>query len=193
MQGRLTWQQRLSRRDFSLTMGLFALQWAIPVAARAAEPSSLDERFDFLSKHGNSTCSAAFTESITKMPVTARLQGSCCAPMDRHHYGEQVEALKKYAVILEIPPDPYDIAAGTAQKVMRFYDLALSPDEQRAYQHAMDNSDERGPCCCQCWRWRVYGGLGKLLIREHRFTGERLVDVWNLSSGCGGGAEHRHE
>lgn len=192
MPKRRIWQQRLSRRDFSLAMGLFALQWAAPISAHAAVPSSLDERFDFLSKHGNSTCSAAFTESIARMPVTARLQGSCCAPMDRHRYGEQFEALKKYAAIAEIPPDPYDIAAGIAQKVLRFYDLALSPDEQRAYQYAMDHSDERGPCCCQCWRWRVYGGLAKFLIREHRFTGGQLVEVWNLSSGCGGGAEHIH-
>ncbi|KSV92965.1 hypothetical protein N184_22710 [Sinorhizobium sp. GL28] len=173
-------------------MGLCALQWTVPIAAQAAAPLNLDERFDFLSKRGNSTCSAAFTESIARMPVTARLQGSCCAPMDRHRYSEQVDALRKYAAILEIPSDPYDIAAGIAQKLMLLYDLALSPDEQRAYQYAMDNSDEKGPCCCQCWRWRVYGGLGKLLIREHRFTGEQLADVWNLSSGCGGGAEHHH-
>ncbi len=192
MQIRLEWRQRLSRRKFSLAMGLFTVQWAIPMSAQAAQSSSLDERFDFLSKHGNSTCSATFTESIAKMPVTARLQGSCCAPMDRHRYGEQVEELKKYAAIPEIPPDPYDITAGVAQKAMRFYDRALSPDEERAYQYAMDNSDERGPCCCRCWRWQVYGGLGKFLIREHRFSGEQLVDVWNLSSGCGGGDEHRH-
>ncbi|MQW58647.1 hypothetical protein [Sinorhizobium meliloti] len=191
MQIGLEWQQRLSRREFSLAMGIFAVHWVIPASASAAEASSLDERFDFLSKHGNSTCSAAFTEAIARMPVKARLQGSCCAPMDRHRYGEQVEALKKYAAIPEIPPDPYDIVAGVAQNGMRFYDMALSPDEQRAYRYAMDNSDERGPCCCQCWRWRVYGGLGKFLIREHRFSGEQLVDVWNLSSGCGGGDEHR--
>jgi hypothetical protein len=107
--------------------------------------------------------------------------------MERHRYGEQVEALKKYATIQEIPPDPYDIVAGTAQKALGFYDLVLSPDEQRTYQYAMDHSEERGPCCCQCWRWRVYGGLAKFLIREHHFTGEQLVEVWNLSSGCGGG------
>jgi hypothetical protein len=131
-------------------------------------------------------------ESIAKMSVTSRLQGSCCAPKDRHRYGEQVEALRKYATIAAIPPDPYDIAAGIAQKAISFYDLVLWPDEGRAYQHAMDNSEERGLCCCRCWRWRVYGGVGKFLIREHRFTGEQVVDVWNLSSGCGGGDEHRH-
>ena len=176
----------LSRREFSIATGFFALQWGLPIAARAAQPQTLDERFEFLS-----TCSAVFTDSIAKMPVTARLQGSCCSPMNRDRYGEQVQALTKYSAIPEIPPDPYDIAAGTAQKLMHYYDLTLSPDEQRIYQFAMDNSDEKGPCCCQCWRWRVYGGLGKFLIREHGFTGQQLVEVWNLSDGCGG-AEDRH-
>jgi hypothetical protein len=185
-------QRNLSRREFSIAAGLFALKCGMPTAAQAAEPRSLDERFEFLSNHGNSTCSAVFTDSIAKMPVTARLQGSCCAPMERHRYGEQVETLKKYVAIPEIPPDPYDIAAGTAQKAMGYYDRVLSPDDEKAYKYAMDNSDEKGPCCCQCWRWRVYGGLGKFLIHERRFTGEQLVDVWNLSSGCGGGAEHHH-
>lgn len=185
-------QRNLSRREFSVAAGLFALTYSLPIAAQAAEPRDLDERFAFLSTHGNSTCSTEFTDSIARMLVTARLQGSCCAPMDRHRYGEQVEVLKKYAAIPEIPPDPYDIAAGTARKAIGYYDLVLSPDEQRAYQYAMDNSDEKGPCCCQCWRWRVYGGLGKFLIRERRFTGEQLIAVWNLSSGCGGGAEHHH-
>jgi hypothetical protein len=182
-----------SRRTFIVVTGTIALQLIRPIRVVAAETQSLDERFDYLRTHGNSTCSAAFTESIAKMPLTARLQGSCCAPMDRHRYGEQVQALRKYAAIPEIPPDPYDIVAGIAQRAMSQYDTALSPDEEKPYQYAMDNSDEKGPCCCQCWRWRVYGGLGKLLIREHRFTGEQLVDVWNLSSGCGGGAEHPHD
>ena len=30
--------------------------------------------------------------------------------------------------------------------------LTLSPDEEKAHQYAMLNSDEKGPCCCQCWR-----------------------------------------
>jgi hypothetical protein len=185
-------QPTLSRRRFLLATSALALCPLRFAPAAAAELPSLDERFDFLSKHGNSNCSAKFTESIAGMPVTTRLQGSCCSPMDRHRYGEQIEALKKYAAISEIPPDPYDIAAGVAQQAMRHYDLALSPGEQRSYQYAMDNSDEKGPCCCQCWRWRVYGGLARFLIREHGFTGDQIVDVWNLSNGCGGGAEHHH-
>jgi hypothetical protein len=42
---------------------------------------ALAEKFDYLSKNGNSSCSAAFRESISSMPDTFRLQGSCCSPM----------------------------------------------------------------------------------------------------------------
>jgi hypothetical protein len=35
------------------------------------------------------------------------------------------------------------------------------------------------------------GGLGKLLVHEHGFTGEQLTHVWNLSNGCGGDS-HEH-
>jgi hypothetical protein len=175
-----------SRREITRIVGLFLIPWSLPGLARAAETPSLEDRFDHLSTDGNSTCSAVFTDSIAKMAPTARLQGSCCAPMERRRYAEQVQGLAKYSAIPEIPPDPYDIVADVAQKAMSYYDLTLTPDEDRAYQYAMENSAEKGPCCCRCWRWRVYGGLAKLLIRERRFTGEQIVAVWNLSDGCGG-------
>lgn len=176
----------LSRREFAVGSASIVMQlFAVP-QTRATQAQTLDQRFDALSKNGNSTCSPTFTDSLSTMPATGRLKGSCCSPMERQRYGEQIEALKKYSAIEAIPPDPYDIAAGTAQKAMSYYDLTLSSDEDKAYRFAMANSDEKGPCCCQCWRWRVYGGLAKLLIREHKFTGEQVVDVWNLSNGCGG-------
>ena len=49
--------------------------------------------------------------------------------------------------------------------------MELSPDEQKAYNYAMANSKEMGPCCCHCWHWYVYGGLAKLLITHRHFTG----------------------
>ena len=91
-----------------------------------------------------------------------------------------------------IPSDPYDIPAGLAQKLISFYDAELSDPEQGAYGYAMANSDEKGPCCCQCWRWHVYGGLAKYLIAERGFSGEQVTEVWNLSNGCGGGEDHNH-
>lgn len=126
------------------------------------------------------------------MPAGARLQGSCCASMDAHRYVEQIKTLRKYSAVPEIPSDPYDVPADLAHKLMPYYERTLNANEQQAYDYAMGNSDEMGPCCCQYWRWHVYGGLGKYLIRERGFDGPRVVDVWNLSSGCGGGAEHHH-
>lgn len=152
----------------------------------------LASKFDYLSKNGNSSCSEAFKDSISLMQDNARLQGSCCSPMSLHRYSEQVEGLKKYANIPEIPPDPYDIQAGLAKKLMTHYDDELTSDEQKAYDYAMQNSNEKGPCCCKCWRWFVYGGLGKYLIKNYGFAGEQVTEVWNLSDGCGGDSEHHH-
>ena len=124
------------------------------------------------------------------MPDTARLQGSCCSPMDMHRYAEQVEGLKKYKDILEIPQNPYDIDASLAKTLKAYCDVELTPEQQKAYDCAMQNSMEKGPCCCRCWRWYVYGGLGKLLIQKYNFTGEQVTEIWNLSDGCGGAGDH---
>lgn len=154
--------------------------------------AALAAQFDYLSKSGNSSCSASFKDSIASLSDTERLRGSCCSPMSIHRYSEQVEGLKKYAHIPEIPSDPYDIEAGLAKSLMAQYDAGLTPEQQKHYDYAMEHSSEKGPCCCKCWRWYVYGGLGKLLIREYGFTGEQVTEVWNLSDGCGGDSEHHH-
>lgn len=154
--------------------------------------AALAAKFDYLSQNGNSSCSASFKESIPSLPAGERLRGSCCSPMNLHRYTEQVEGLQKYSYISEIPPDPYDIETGLAQNLLSYYDVELTPEEQKAYDYAMINSNEKGPCCCKCWRWYVYGGLGKLLIKNHSFTGEQLTEVWNLSDGCGGAGDHLH-
>jgi len=158
---------------------------------------ALAARFDYLSKNGNSSCSASFRSSITSMPDDERLRGSCCSPMSVHRYSEQVEGLVKFKSVAsqnidKIPDDPYDIEAGLAKELMSYYDLELTPEEQKAYDYAMQNSSEKGPCCCKCWRWYVYGGLGKYLIKNHGFTGEQVTELWNLSDGCGGDEEHKH-
>ena len=158
---------------------------------------ALAAKFDDLSKNGNSSCSTSFRDSISSMPNDQRLQGSCCSSMSMHRYNEQVEGLKKFKSIAsqnidKIPDDPYDIEAGLAKELMSYYDTELSSEEQKAYDYAMQNSSEKGPCCCKCWRWYVYGGLGKYLIRESGFTGEQVTQVWNLSDGCGGDSEHHH-
>ena len=153
---------------------------------------ALAAKFDYLSQNGNSSCSANFQKSILQMTDTNHIRGSCCSPMSYHRYTEQIENLKKYANVPEIPPDPYDIEASLAKRLMGYYNMELTPVEQAAYDYAMANSHEKGPCCCKCWRWYVYGGLGKYLIRNYGFSREQLTEVWNLSDGCGGDEEHNH-
>ena len=158
---------------------------------------ALAAKFADLSQSGNSSCSATFKESILAMSDDARLKGSCCSPMSIHRYAEQVEGLQKSKSnssqnIAEIPDNPYDIEVGLAKRLISYYDIKLTPEEQVAYDYAMLNSSEKGPCCCKCWRWYVYGGLAKFLIQNHDFTGEQITEVWNLSDGCGGDNEHQH-
>jgi hypothetical protein len=168
----------------SLLTGAFP--GVVEVAEDVDDDAALMKRFDFLSQNGNVSCSPAFEVSIANMPAEKMLQGSCCSPMESRRYIEQIKGIRKYADISEIPPDPYNIPAGLARKLMPYYDHSLNNAEQAAYDFAMANSDMRGPCCCQCWRWRLYGGLGKHLIRDRQFTGQQLVDLWNIAQGCGG-------
>ena len=131
------------------------------------------------------------------MPDDARLRGSCCSPMSLHRYGEQIEGLRKFKSaagqsLSEIPDDPYDVEAGRAKKLLSYYAMKLTPEEQGRYDYAMKNSNEKGPCCCRCWRWQVYGGLAKFVIRSHGFSGEQVAKLWDLSDGCGGDEDHVH-
>lgn len=173
------------RHRLTALLAILVLVTAGPAWAGAAT-QDLGARFAYLSAHGNSNCSQAFMDSIASMPPMKRLQGSCCNPMVLQRYIRQVEGLRKYAKVKEIPPDPYDIQAGLAKTMLAAYRVKLTGAQQAAYTYAMRHSEEKGPCCCKCWRWHAYGGLAKLLIRDHGFTGLQVTEVWNLSNGCGG-------
>lgn len=161
-----------------------------PPVAIFAE-TALAAQFEMLSKNGNSNCSDEFMRSIQSGESgLERIQGSCCSPMDPHRYQEQIEGLKKFKDISEIPPDPYDIDAGLAKDLMSYYDMQLTEEGQKAYDYAMENSMGKGPCCCMCWGWYVYGGLAKKLIQERAFTGEQITELWDLSDMCGGPGDH---
>ena len=130
-----------SRRHSVLFLGaLFAIQILLLVPARAdgaAIDPAVRQRFEWLSKNGNSTCSMEYLDSIENMPASARLQGSCCSEMNLERCAKQVDALKRYGAISEIPPDPYDVPAPLAQQAMAAYDMQLTADEQAAYDYAM--------------------------------------------------------
>jgi hypothetical protein len=115
-------------RRITLTLVVVALAAMFPKHARAEGPDNaadLKARFQALSQHGNVQCSVQFENAIGTMPADGRLQGSCCTPMDETRYRQQIERLKKYADIAEVPPDPYDIPAPLAHKLMGYYDMGL--------------------------------------------------------------------
>src|SRR5215831_17854170 len=73
-------------------------------AEEMSDDVALKSRFQSLSQHGNVECSVQFEKLIGTMGPEGRLQGSCCAPMDETRYRQQIEGLKKYADIPEVPP-----------------------------------------------------------------------------------------
>ena len=181
-------------RTAALMIALVAALSFWPVSAEIAsaegpDDANLTTRFNYLSQHGNVQCSVQFENSIKLMPSDAKLEGSCCAPMDEARYRQQLDGLKKYSDVAEVPPDPYDIPAPLAERLIGYYDMELNKEEQAAYDYATEDSDMQGPCCCKCWRWKVYGGLGKYLIRTRHYTGQQLTDLWNVGQGCGGPVE----
>ena len=155
-------------------------------SAIAAEQPGTEEKFNYLSKNGNSSCSTQFRDSILTMSPPTRIRGSCCGPMALHRYKEQVVGLKEYARFPEIPPDPYDIDPGFAVKMLNEYKVELNRVNLVKYNTAMELAGEGGPCCCKCWRWEVLGGMGKVLIRDRQIDSKTLAKIWDLTDGCGG-------
>ena len=126
------------------------------------------------------------------MPGEARIQGSCCSAMDFHRYQEQVEGLKQYANIPQIPNDPYDVPVKLAKQLFEYQKtIQLTPNQQAIYDQAMQISEEGGPCCCRCWRWTAFEGQAKYLISELNWSAQQVAELWDLEDGCGGsGHEH---
>ncbi len=154
------------------------------------------EKFDYLSGHSQprsipSSCGLQ-PPSVEAMSVDARIQGSCCSAMDFHRYQEQVESLKKYATTPQIPSDPYDVPVLLAKQLFEYQKtIQLTADQQAVYDQAMQMADEKGPCCCHCWRWIAFEGQAKYLISELDWTTEEIATLWDLEDGCGG-AGHEH-
>ena len=149
------------------------------------------EKFEFLTKQRSSSCSLQ-PASVEGYSDNQRIQGSCCSPMDLHRYQEQVEGLKQYSHISQIPEDPYDIDASLAKELFEYQkSIVLTTEQQKIYDEAMELSSEGGPCCCKCWRWYAFEGQAKYLITEYNWNSKQIADLWDLEDGCGG-AGHTH-
>jgi hypothetical protein len=144
------------------------------------------EAFDYLSSNNTSYC-GLIPQTVDGYSDDQSIQGACCGAMDLHRYQEQVEGLKKYKNISQIPEDPYNIPVPLAKELFEYQKtITLSSDQQKIYDEAMEMSHEGGPCCCRCWRWTAFEGQAKYLITEHNFTAEQIAEVWDIEDGCGG-------
>ena len=144
------------------------------------------EKFNHLSQHQTSNCSLQPNVVLTYAD-DMHLQGSCCFPMDLDSYQKQVEDLKRYADIAQIPSDPYDVPALLAKELLGYQTgIQLTSAQQAIYDQAMSLSKEGGPCCCQCWRWYAFEGMAKYLITQRGWNARQVADLWDLVQGCGG-------
>jgi len=150
----------------------------------------LEQKFNMLKEAQTNYCAGPYM--IESKQDGERLQGSCCSQMDFHRYEEQIEGLKKYSHIKQIPTDPYDIEVSLAKELLGYQkNIKLTAEQQKTYDDAMTMSHEGGPCCCKCWRWDAFEGLAKYLITEKHFDSKQVTEVWDLIDGCGG-AGHAH-
>lgn len=148
-------------------------------------PNDVESRFAVLSAANTNLCAAP--GFIDYKNNNEHIQGSCCSAMDFHRYVEQVNGLKKYSNISQIPSDPYDIPVSLAKELLDYQkSITLTSEQQEIYDEAMQMSDEGGPCCCKCWRWYAFEGLAKYLITEYDFSAGQVAEVWDLEDGCGG-------
>lgn len=118
-------------------------------------------RFAYLAEQDSNYCSLD-PDTVMGYADDQHMQGSCCNPMDPDRYRQQIEGLKRYAHIPEVPQDPYDIDAGLAQQLLEFDEtVVLDEQDQATFDAAMAMTEDGGPCCCQCWRWYMTSGLAK--------------------------------
>ncbi|MCL5435431.1 MAG: hypothetical protein M1405_03515 [Patescibacteria group bacterium] len=115
------------------------------------------------------------------------LGGQCCGVLkDTKEYHEQLEKLKQYSNIPDIPANPYKTPIELAKKWID-YDKGtnLNSNEQQVYDRAVSMSKEGGPCCCKCWHYYVNEGIAKKLIKNYGFNSSQIAQFWDVSDICG--------
>ncbi len=142
--------------------------------------------FRYLATQNSNQCGLTPTQ-LQSYPLNQRLQGSCCDPMDLSTYEWQVEALRHYATIPQIPKDPYDVPVSLARQLLQYDNsIHLSTRQQKTYDRAMHMSRLRGPCCCHCWRWNAFRGMSKYLLARQGWRSPQVALLIDDLEGCGG-------
>ncbi len=188
---------RFGRLTVTLSLaGALLLAAVIGIGARSSDRQAglpharpgTPARFTYLAAQRSNRCGLDWQE-IGSMPSDQRLQGSCCQAMDEAHYRRQVTALRRYRAVALVPRDPYDISVALAKRLLHLRaQVKLTPTQQATYRQGMADSPEHGPCCCHCWRWQAFSGLGKYLVHERHWPAGRLASLIGDLDGCGGTA-----
>lgn len=123
----------------------------------------------------------------TKLSTTAGmyLGGQCCgAKTDTRDYTEELEKMQKYRGFPDMPMNPYKTPISLAKKWID-YDKAttLTPAERNVFDEAMSLSKEK-PCCCKCWHYFVNQGIGKMMIKDHHYTAQKVAEYWDTATIC---------
>jgi hypothetical protein len=106
--------------------------------------ASLDSRFAALSGERTNRCDLRAGE-LRQMPDEAHLQGSCCFPMERDIYAEQLHDLRPYRDIEQIPPDPYDVPVALAKRLLSYREIPLTQEQRHTYRQAMRSQSSAAP------------------------------------------------
>lgn len=170
--------------------GVHVFDTGAPPATQASrsQPGTAAAFADLSAQHSN-YCSLS-ADTVMGYPDDARLQGACCSAMDMAKYEWQVDGLRRYSNIPEIPQDPYDISVAQAKELLGYDEaLTLTSEQQKTYDTAMSMTDDKAPCCCQCWRWYMTRGLAKFLIINHSMGASEVASIVDLVNGCGGPME----
>jgi hypothetical protein len=167
---------------------VFNLGPTAPSTAASHYMAGTKAQFSYLAAQNSNSCGLQ-PSTVQSYANSARIQGSCCIPMDWNHYRLQVRGLRQYRRITAIPRDPYDISAALAKRLFAYESsIHLTAAQQAAYDRAMTITPEKGPCCCMCWRWHAFAGLAKYLITHKHLNAHGVAKVISLVDGCGGKA-----
>ncbi len=149
-------------------------------------PAGTQTQFVFLAGQHTNFCSLQ-QGAVLGYPDDQPIQGSCCNAMDMAKYQHQVDGLKPYGNIAEIPADPYNIRAGLAKTLLGYErNIALSGTDKVTFDAAMQMTTDKGPCCCHCWRWNTTEGLDKRLVTVRHMGAAEVARITDLVNGCGG-------
>jgi hypothetical protein len=157
-----------------------------PAANMAADAPGSRVAFTSLAQQHSNFCQLQ-RSIVMSYTDDMRLQGACCNPLDMAKYQHQVAGLRAFANNPDIAPDPYDIPVPLAKRLFAYDDtITLTSTQQAVYDRAISMTEDKAPCCCQCWRWYMTRGLAKSLIAQHSMDAPTVARIIDLANGCGG-------